>query len=393
MEHSYVYSLPYIVLVLCYGGMSILYHANEDELVRQRIRWACLGLFLFFFGFRGLVGDDWTNYYPMYERISAHNLQDMIYAMQDTAYEPAFFFLTLFCKLISNESYVFYTFVCCSLNLWLLYRFLRRYVENIPLGFTLFLCMGGFVMSTNLMRNSISILIFVNSIPYLIERKPLPYFSLAFLGVCFHYSSLLYFPLYFFFHKRCPRWLFIVILVVGNLIFLLNIRYLTPILLAIAARFGEVYETILQSYIEGKYADISMGISIGYLERLLTSILVLCYYDKLCQLRKENALFINCLVVYFILTFYFYEFQIIGQRLANLFVCFYWVIWADLINCFSITNNKLLYLGFVSMYSVLKIAGLTSLETLQYDNYLFGAKTYEERLYIHLKYQDDDDIL
>lgn len=391
MEYNYIYSIPYIILILFYGGASLVYHSSKSDKVHVVLRVSCVALFLLFFGFRGFIGDDWTNYYPMFERTSAQNWEDMLQAMQDTAFEPGFFMLTLVCKQVSGESYVFYQFVCSLIVLFLLYRFLSRNLDNIPLGFLLYLCFGGFVMSTNLMRNSISILIFLNAIDFLRRRKAIPYFLLCLLALSFHNSAILYFPLYFFFHKRCPRWLFLLVILGGNAVFLLQVKTITPVLLTMARALGEVYEKLLENYIEGKYGDISAGFSIGLLERTFTTFLVWCYYDKLHAQREENALFVNAMLAYMFLNLFFYEFQIVGQRLANLFVFFYWVIWVDLIRCFSIRGNKLLYISFMGVYCVLKIAGLTCLETYRYDNFLLGAKSYEERLYIHQKYEDDDE--
>lgn len=393
MEHSVIYSIPYVILVLIYGILSFLYQSYKDEKALLNIRVICICIFLFFFGFRGFVGDDWTNYYHLYEKLDVHGFQELIYAMQDTAYEPGFFFLSLLCYTVSGGSYFFYNFVCCALCLFLLYKFLRRYVENIPLGFLLYICMGGFVMSTNLMRNSISILIFANTVHLLAERKALKYFLACLLALCFHYSALIYFPLYFFFHKRTSKWVFLGVLLFGNVIFLLRVQYITPLLLAAAGHFGDLYEDMLEAYIEGKYADMATALSVGHLERMFTAVLIFCYYDKLHKIRKENAILMNSFLVFFCLYLFLWEFQVVSQRIATLFTYFYWVLWADLMNCFSFKNNKRLFIGFVSIYSVLKITGYTSLETLNYDNVLFEHKSYEERLYIHQKYEDDEDEL
>jgi len=397
MEHSIVYSIPYIILVLFYLALAAVYPGpekikEEDGKLRTRLNVLAVAVFFLFFGFRGFIGDDWTNYYWMYDRCSAESSSDFIKSMEDIACEPGFFLLILFCKTISGGSYLFFQLVCTAITLFLLYRFLKKYVENIPLGFVLYIIMGGFVMSTNLMRNSISILLFANAIHYITNRKALPYYLICVLAVFFHYSSLVYFPLYFFFHKQCPKWLFVVVFCVLNVVFLAHIQFTTPLLLSLVGYFGEAYEKIVESYVEGKYGDMATGISIGYLERLLTAFLMFCYYDKIIKCRKENVVFVNCAIAFFFLNFFFYEFSVFAGRLANDFVMFYWVLWPVFIESFSVKNNKLLFVGFLGLYSVMKIIGLTNLETLRYDNYLTGAQTYEERLYIHQKYEDDEDL-
>lgn len=54
-----------------------------------------------------------------------------------------------------------------------------------------------FLDSVNVMRNMKSISFFYLSIPFLIQRKALPYFILNLIGFGFHTSSIVYFPLYF----------------------------------------------------------------------------------------------------------------------------------------------------------------------------------------------------
>uniref|UniRef100_A0AB33JK13 EpsG family protein n=4 Tax=unclassified Prevotella TaxID=2638335 RepID=A0AB33JK13_9BACT len=129
----------------------------------------------------------------------------------------------------------------------------------------------------------------------------------------------------------------------------------------------------------------STGLSIGYLERLLTSMLVFLYYNKLNEVRKNNAVFINGLIAYFVMFFFFSEFQVLSKRFANLFAYGYWIIWIDLIKCFAIANNRRLFKAFIFIYCVMRMAGSTYLPDFAYDNILFGATSYQERLRIHDK--------
>ena len=53
----------------------------------------------------------------------------------------------------------------------------------------------------------------------------------------------------------------------------------------------------IESYTSGNLDEMKT-LSIGYLERLFTGIMIFCYYDKLYELREENKVFIN--LFYFI---------------------------------------------------------------------------------------------
>jgi hypothetical protein len=130
-------------------------------------------------------------------------------------------------------------------------------------------------------------------------------------------------------------------------------------------------------------------ISVGYLERLFTGLLVFFYMDKLYERRKENILFVNAILLYYMMFFLFSEFDEISLRMSYLFIFSYWVLWPELISCFSVENNRRLFSIFLYVYCIMKIIGSTNFVTAQYDNLLFGIDSYQERLYIHNRNNKD----
>lgn len=382
-----IYSIPYVLLVVFYGIIAALYVINIDEKAKRDYDILCIFVFVSFLGLRGFIGDDWTIYYVYFQKCSLDKLSLNLFQIGDEfTYEPGFTILVLLCKTLFSN-YATLNMVCCLINVWLLYTFLRRYVKNVPLGFMIYMCMGGFIMSINLLRNTIAILIMANALHYITERKPIQYFGMCLIALSFHMSSLIYFPLYFFFNRVLNKWIFLAFFLVGIIFFLSGIKIVTPIVTYIAGILGERMQLLVENYTE--ILDSSRGISIGFLERVMSGTLVFCYYKKLCSLHSDAPLFINSFTLYSFFYFYFCEFDVMSSRLANLFVFSYWVLWPFLISVFSIKNNRRLFLSFLTIYSILKMIGTCSLPTYKYDNVLFGAENYFERLYIHDKYSDD----
>ena len=381
-----IYSIPYVLLILIFGFFSIYYYDNkENESKKYIIDVWCIVIFILFFGFRGFICDDWISYYPAFQKCSFEyvNLNVFEYNIE-WGFEPGFTLLMCLCKIIMDD-YQILVLVCTLINTFLLFKFFQKRIDNMPLGIILFLSFGGYIMSTNLMRNSIAILIFINSLTYLERRKPLQYFGLCLLALTFHISAVIYFPLYFFFNIKLNKWVYLSLFVFGNVIFLFHV----PLFLKIISLFlgdseGQL-QMMVESYTSGDMAEMKT-LSIGYLERLFTGILIFCYYNKLTDLRKENIIFINAFICYILASFLFSEFSEISLRLSYLFIFAYWILWYDLINCFSILNNKKLFLAFMSIYFIMKMVGSTNMITSSYDNVIFGAKSYEERLYIHNRY-------
>lgn len=380
-----IYSLPYVFIVVLFGGLALWAQSADDGLKKQ-IDVICFFVLLVFFGFRGFICDDWISYYPAFQKCEWDFINFNVFEYNiEWPFEPGFTFLMCLCKSIF-DNFHFLVFVCTLINTILLFNFLKDKVNNIPLAIVLYLCFGGYLMNTNIMRNAIAILIVINALKYIEQRNPIKYYALCLLALSFHLSAIFYFPLYFFFHKRCNKWLYVSVFISGNMVFLLHIPIVMKIISVFLGDVEGLIQTKIESYTESDMADASTAISIGYIERLLTGVLIFCYYDKLIEIRKSNAMYINAFICFFSFFFFLSEFQIVSQRLSNNFIFAYWILWIDLIKSFYIKNNKTLFISFISIYCILKMVGMTNMKTSEYDNILFGAKSYEERLYIHNKY-------
>lgn len=374
-----IYTIPYILLICFLSLMALLYDDTEDIKLKSQFMWAAIIIFFVFFGFRGFILSDWTTYYPYFYDCDLNDILEW-YPGSEDHWEPGFTLLCLICKSILRE-YFFLQIVCSIIVTGLLLRFFRLRVDNIALALMIYIVFEGLVISTNLMRNSIAIVIFLNAIPYIEQRKFLPYLSLILLAMTFHFSAIIYLPLYIFFHIRFNKWIYLSIIICCNVIYLGHISVFLPI--ASLLGIDDYFAMRIKAYTE--VFNTSTGLSIGYLERLLTSMLVFLYYNKLNEVRKNNAVFINGLIAYFVMFFFFSEFQVLSKRFANLFAYGYWIIWIDLIKCFAIANNRRLFKAFIFIYCVMRMAGSTYLPDFAYDNILFGATSYQERLRIHDK--------
>jgi hypothetical protein len=375
------YTIPYLLLLFFYGILAFyvsrLCEDEEDHKIRVRVGYVCFFVFLFFFGFRGFCFDDWQVYHEYFNVCTWDRVFD--YFDGTWNFEPGFSILMMLCKSVVDD-YQILVFVTSLIDTILLMRFMNKEFDNVPLAMVLFLSFSGIGCMMNIVRNMVAIFIFLNSLEYLWTRQPIKYFALIFVAMTFHTSSVLYIPLYFFLHRESRKWLFMTIFIIGNLVLILRIPIFMPLISLFFDKFAEVFQDKIEAY-----TDLSGGfvISIGYLERLLTGILIICYYDKLKEIRPKNVMFINLSILYFILFFFFSEFEIMSRRLSNLFVVSYWVLWSDMIKCFSIENNKKLFVTFLSLYCIMRVIISTNGPIKEYENVLLGAKSYQERLYIY----------
>lgn len=368
------YAIPYIILIGFYGIMAWWSYSTMSEKVRTSIIWTCFAVTLIFWGFRGFCFYDWMSYYPMYMNVDVSDTSFSNIFLRD---EPGFSAWVFFCKYIF-DNYVFFAFSCTLINLLLLTRFLLKHVDNYPLGLLICITLGGILLFTDLMRNAISTFIFINALDYIQERKPFKYYIMCLLAISFHYSAMFYLPLYFFMHRRISKRAFGIVFFAGCAIYVLNIPLLSNAAASLLGIINPDLEAKVRFYLT-ELANSTSIINFVFFERVITGILVICYMDKLRAIRKDANLYINCLLAFFILTFFLHEFVTLSQRLALLFACGYWVIWIDLIKCFSVENNKKLFVLFISFYCFLRILGHTRNVIANYDNVLFDSETFQER--------------
>lgn len=383
-----VNAFPYLLLVLCYVAMAIFYKYYQKEPKKTKyINLLSIGIFLFFFGLRGFVAYDWTAYYNLYNL----HIPD-IARLFSTPYsnwpaEPGFTLLASLCKTISSN-YLFFQVVCSTLNILLITRFFKRYTNNLPACLVLFLCMGGIGFCIDLMRNSLSIFIFLNGIGFIEKKKIVPYLLVCLLSASFHASGLAYIPFYFILNRKFNNYVLLGIFIVANFICILHIPLLKNLASISANVISPTAAQYLDSYMDYE-SDSSSAFNIGYLERLLTGSLVFCYIDKLRDLRKSNIL-VNSMFIYLFIILFLSEFRTISVRCSNLFVFAYWIMWQDLYKCIHYKNNKILYLLYVGSYCLLKTYSGNSGTMSQYYNVLFEHPSQNERRVYFMQHQNDD---
>lgn len=373
-----IYSIPYLLLITFYGLMALWYNQTKNLGTRPWNITLCFLVTLFFWGFRGFCFYDWMSYYPMFLHSGIENLTNNI-----TNYEPGFCILMTACKEL-YDNYTFFEFVCSTINLTLLSVFLLKHTDNYPLSLLISTIFGCFFLFTDLMRNAIAIFIFINAIDYLAERRWVKYFAMIILSISFHYSAVLFIPLYFFACKRTSKKVFGTLFFIGVFMYALHISIFTNLSSFILGFINPEIEGKVHYYLEE--ATSSPKINFVFLEQILTGALVLCYMDKLREIRKDANIYINCILAFFIMTFYLHEFATLSLRLAILFGVGYWIIWTDLIKCFKYTNNRWLFLTFICIYCFLRVLGHTSNALANYNNVLVNPESYQQRQSMFNKY-------
>ena len=369
-------ALPYILFIGSYGFLACIRHNTEDKFTQAKIDLASIFLFIFFFGFRGFIMYDWSNYYPIFK-----NLSDFMTLFNTPLnrweWEPAFELLAVLCHTITPD-WSFFVLVCTLIDTTLLVLFFKQENINIPLGFVMYLSMNGFGLSTDLMRNSIAIFLFLNAIPYLRQRRPIPYFIICVIAAMFHSSAWTFFPLYFFLNRQINKWILFSLFILTVTIYVFHIPILRSIISLLVGELNDSMNNYIDQYLNMGQDTSTFGI--GFIEKIFTASLTFIYIDKLRLLRLNNNIYINslflCITSFLLLS----EFRTISMRVSTLFVYGYWIIWIDLIKCFNNQTNRKLYISFIAIYCLLKTYSSNTAAVNKYENVLLGSMNFTERL-------------
>lgn len=399
--HDFSYSIPYLLYLLVLVGLMLVeMRRMKYNLDTRYIRWLVILSFLVFFGLRGFIFTDWIIYHKLFEIMptlwdggietlsTVKEAFETDVEMGAAGYEMGFILFTFLFKSIVPD-YFAWVFINTLIDVWLLDKFVRRYSPYYVMSFVVFVAMGGLIIECNLMRNIKAIFLFMLSLKYIEERRLLPYLAMNVLGVLFHASAVVFIPLYFFLHKTFPKWLLWTIFVVGNVVFILQIRFLQPIMIGIGELVGGRLEVQIKLYFVLDQFNQSYGLSLGYVERVVTFVLLILLQRPLLELDKRNNSIINCYVLYFIIFFFFSEVMVAVERLTLLFVFSYWILYPLMYQLVRETAKKWVVLSMLVLFCGAKTAATSSSVFSRYDNLLFGIEDEATRKVIHDNNVDD----
>lgn len=372
-----------------FGFCAFLYENSNDNERKRNITLISLTAFYIFFGIRGYLYTDWVEYSKVFETVEWRDVFLLTSEhKKGVVHEPGFTLLCLLCRAVVNE-YAFLVMVITAIDTALLVRFLRRLgVENYSMVFMLIIPFDGLGLMFNLLRNQLAIFIFLNALEYIETRQPLKYFSLCTLALCFHLSSLMFFPLYLFSRVRINRWVFASAFLGLFVFYVSNISIITTLIELLG--FGGALAEKATIYTEN-FTSSRLLSPTGTLEKFGLCLLVFIYYDDLIDKLKYRRMIINCLLMYFTMYYFLAEFRMLSMRLSFLFIFSYWIIWLDLIHMLTIRRNRILLGSIIYMYSVYMLLFNINSPVQEYDNLLFGGMTQEERMVIFNKTFDQSD--
>ncbi len=373
---SFTYSIPYLCLFVILTTLSIWEKETKSKVPSlYHIRYVWGVIFILFFGLRGFIGEDWVNYYQWFNAAPTLGTASLGQIIQESISEPGFcLYLSLLKTIFPN--YHAFVLVSVTITFFVLDHFFLRYSRYYCLSFIAFLSFLGLGILIDTARNLLSMMLFITSIPSLIDRKAKKYFLLNIFGLTFHASSVVYFLIYPFIHKKISKKILLSIFILCNVIFVLQVPLIRPVLTVIGNLInGRINELInFYSNIQTAY-----GLSFGFIERDITFLLVILFYDRLSRTAPINRIMANMYALYFISFCLFSEIGVVAIRVSMLFIVSYWILYPNILYEIKLYWNKIIFTVFYLLLCSVKITIGTNAIIYKYENLLWEIANYNER--------------
>ena len=257
-------------------------------------------------GLREGIGYDYDTYAQYYELLSREGVG--AFFRENPRMEPGLFFLMVpFSWFTSDPRWMFLGLAAVSSGLLL--EFVRR---NVPeryewVAVYAYVTLTFFYGSMNLMRQSMAALIALYAIPFVLKRRPLPFFAVVLLAAFFHRTALILLPFYWILNLPFRRWTPAAYLAGGTILYFA----VTPILRRVTGWVYSYYSVSLSIYMKPG------GAVYLILPSLLAAVFLLCAAPFL-EKKENNKIFLH-FVLWTLLFYVLMTRHYIMERLALYF--------------------------------------------------------------------------
>lgn len=331
--------------------------ANKPAWLRTYLVLLCI-----FLCFGYMTGTDWRAYEDIYEHINFNNL------FYNYFQEPGYYIYMLPFKFFDIDFFVFFIFtkvLCFVVVTTKLIEYCDKYKY---IGLMYFVpCWGFYLFIDNPMRNLIAVSISIFAFKYLLERKPIPYFTIVILAMTFHTTACVMIPAYFFLHKKLSTKKIVMLYAVINIVFA-NRTLLTLIISNIFGFIpyveGKINSYIETSNVEGGGRTISLGFIIFF-----TFFVLLCIYKN--QIYKmKNGISIWNGAITFLLLYRLATTIEVFMRFQIYYVLFF-VAGISILTSFFTERSKKIYITYMLGLAIIGSSQIfATWRYIPYTNYL-----------------------
>lgn len=162
---------------------------------QKRKTFLCITVCLLLFSLSSLrsvhTGVDYLNYMREFEAIGKHSWEYLLHSR----WEPGYLLVNKLMAYISTEPFFFALFTS-GISIIGYGYYINKYSEDVWLSFVVFITMGFYTSTFNIMRQAFAMVVVLFAIRYLISRDLKKYLVCILIACIFHYSAMFAFLLY-----------------------------------------------------------------------------------------------------------------------------------------------------------------------------------------------------
>ena len=297
-----MFAYLFIDLFIVLSGLLVFFnnYSFYDRTSERRVSIYIFLVFILLFifsAFRGNMTADYDNYVDLYDRFSSYSLKGIVSRGWFDYPEEGYIFFQFLIKKIFNN--VLFIFIITSFFI-LIGNFKEikaqwKYAGFLPI--LLFVEIGEYYNSFNLIRQVIAATIIILGSKYLYEEKFFKYLLIVIVATLFHKSSIIMLPCYFLLNIRFTK----KTLIVYFIVLIIGLLFLKGII------------SFVQKYYWSWYTDDGYGMT-GYSFKnvvfpcIISIVPIISYFFNQNNISKKEEIWLNASCLYFV-------FCVIGLRL------------------------------------------------------------------------------
>lgn len=282
----------YIPILLCVVTIF------SRELSDNRRWYYFFGILLcLFYCFGYMTGTDWRVYEDLY------NTLDFSKFYYGYSYEPGYYLYMMIFRMLGVGFWPFFI-LTKSLLFCVIYKTIFDYCKSSGYVTIMYFLpwFGMYLFIDNPMRNFIAIGIFILSFRYIIQRKFWKFMLCMLLAASFHFSALFIIPFYFILISNIRRWVYVVLFVIINILFI-NRDFLIEIMLSLFGKIPYLQNKIITYLLLDSVFAQGKQFSLNMVWQMALFILMLFYKDLIVtQIGSERGVIVfNAAMCYMLL--------------------------------------------------------------------------------------------
>lgn len=321
-------------------------------------------------GFRYETGMDWKRYEEIFNSVkSAGSISSFsdIFNDLDIGYQ----LLSITIKSFGGDIQVVFIVMQLigSIFLW---KTLKKYTEYKLSAILIYYSLLFFLLDLNLMRQMVAANIFFFSISFIREKKMWTYFGLILLAFSFHWSVLLFLPMYFILNLRLSSTTIYTSVLLFVLFFIFQIKTGELLYTITEKIFGDTEITNRVSFYTTKniYA-VNRAFSFGFFLNLLIIMATMLNRKDLEKVTPYFNIFLNLMLIQLFFYFVMYEYIEVSGRLRFYTLISYIIIIPYFFQIYKFLFNRIIVYIFIVLYglSYSYIYMIPNKQTIAYNPY------------------------